>query len=358
MKKKSRPRRRPKSASTVPPSNARPDTPLPPGQSAVTRRAQLARLWKIHHILLEKRAKPPTRKDFAKACGTVERTISRDLDMMRYSLRLPIEWNDDIQGYRYTREDVRFAGTAVDPSEFFALAVAAQIMRAYTGTRLEEGVRGALHKLRLELRPDLSFDLDSLGEVISFRGTGFDLLEDFSLFQVVTTAALEREELCFQYERMNDAAPEERVVEPLHVACIENAWYLLAREVSTGHLRLYCLVRMRELRATGRRFVPPADFDAEALFANAIGAFGGEKPVRVVLRLRNPAARAVRERRWHASQDVSRRGEGETIAEFLVSDTPDLFQFVMRWGADAEVLEPASLRAKVLAHAQEIVARG
>ncbi len=357
MKKKSR-RRPPRKPSSLTPSNPAPAAPPPEGQSAVRRREQLARLWKIHHMLLEKRPKAPTRTDFARACGAVERTISRDLDTMRHTLRLPVAWDERAQGFRYTRDDVRFAATAVDPSEFFALAVAAQIVRAYRGTRLEEGVRGALHKLRLELRPDLAFDLDSLGKVISFRGTGFDLLEDFTLFQTVTAAALEREELRFQYERMEDTAPEERVVEPLHVTCIENAWYLQGRDVQADQTRLYCLVRMKDVRPTGRRFVPPLDFDADALFATALGAFGGEKPVRVVLRLRGPAARVVRERRWHSSQEVTRRGEGETVGEFHVSDTPDLLQFVLRWGADAEVLEPASLRQKVLAHAREIVARG
>ena len=349
--KKLRPRRPSKNA----PARAAKERPA---ASTSTHRDQLARLWIIHQILLQKRRKLPTREDFDRATQSVIRTMQRDLDTMRHTMLLPIAYDARQRGFYYTRDDVHFAATAVSPAEFLALGVAAQMLRAYRGTDLEEGVRGALQKLRLELRPELIFDLATLGEVISFRATGFDLLVDLGLFQTVTTAALEREELRFDYERMGDTEAGERVVEPLHVACIENAWYLYAREVSTGHGRIYCLVRMSGVRPTGRRFVRPAGFDPEAIFGGAMGAFIGEKPERVVLRLRGAVARVARERRWHASQEVTRRTEGDVIAKFYVSNTPDLLQFVLRWGADAEVLEPASLRQKVLAHAREIVARG
>ena len=61
---------------------------------------------------------------------------------------------------------------------------------------------------------------------------------------------------------------------------------------------------------------------------------------------------------WHHSQKVRVVGPRETDLELHVNDAPDLLYFVLRWGQDAEVLRPASLRRKVLAEAQAIAARG
>ena len=74
--------------------------------------------------------------------------------------------------------------------------------------------------------------------------------------------------------------------------------------------------------------------------------FEGGQAQRVKIRFTGVAARLVEERVWHASQKLSRDRRG-LLLEMNVGLSPDLRQWVLGWGAEAEVLEPADLRAAV-----------
>jgi proteasome accessory factor B len=66
----------------------------------------------------------------------------------------------------------------------------------------------------------------------------------------------------------------------------------------------------------------------------------------VRIRFTGVAARLVGERVWHASQKLVREGRA-LLLEMKVGLSPDLRQWILGWGAEAEVLEPADLRENV-----------
>ena len=333
---------------------AEPSASLP----AITGRDLLARLWIIHLMLLENRPKPPTYKDFADAVDISPRSVRRDVDTMRYTLCLPIQ-RCPRGGFRYTRRNVAFAAAAISSGEFLALHVAARMLGAHAeAAGLGDGVRGALRKVRLDLRTPRLLDFGHLEQALFVRVESSGEPANPDLVPFLLMAALTGEELRFSYQGLADRAPRERTVEPLYVACIRGTWYLRARDVRSGQRRTFHLGRMSDVQPTTRRFVPLPRVEAEADFEHALGAFADRPPVRVVLRLHGVAARSAREHRWHSSQRLRVLAPQEVEVELNVSDTPDLLQDVLCWGQDAEVLEPASLRQEVLAHAKAIAARG
>ena len=333
------------------------EPPAPP--PVMKGRSLLWRLLSIHRILSAPPRQAPTAEDLAREVGTSSRNVKRDIATMRHTMLLPIGSKGRRGGYFYTRPDVDFPGAAeASPRELLALAMAAHMARAYAGAHLGEGVRGALQKMRLEMRGVHGLDLDALADVLSFRDTGLDLLTDLDLVERLTRDALERTELRFSYQGMEDARPRGRTAEPLRVFRSEGAWYLLGWDVKADAVRHFHLGRMSRVQATGRRFARTARKLAAAGGEDALGAFGGGKLVRVVLRFRGRAARLVRERRWDPSQKVRALGPTETELTMFVPDSPLLVQFVLRWGRDARVVAPASLRHTVLDHARAMLAQG
>ncbi len=333
--------------------------PTPEPKPAVTRREPLARMRNIHYLLLANRSRLLSAEELSKDLEICPRTVKRDMATMQHALCLPIESKPGrCGGYRYTRGNVEFAAAPATSAELLALAIAAKLVRPCAGTRLEEGVRGVLQRLRLDVRPARPLDLDALGAALSFRGTGFDVLPDPDLLQTVTLASAEGRELRFAYQGLDDEAPRERTAEPHRVFRHENVWYVRSRDVAIGQIRHFCLGRMKQVRPTGRRFVPPPAEEVEAALRRSLGAYSDGKPVRAVIRFRGRPARIIRQCFWHHSQKVRVVGPRETDLELHVNDAPDLLYFVLRWGRDAEVLRPASLRRKVLAEAQAIAARG
>ena len=88
--------------------------------------------------------------------------------------------------------------------------------------------------------------------------------------------------------------------------------------------------------------------------------FEGGRAARVRLRFTGVAARLVGERVWHDSQQLSRDKKG-LVLQMKVGLSPDLRQWILGWGGEAEVLEPAELRrdlAKAAAAAARVYARG
>jgi proteasome accessory factor B len=113
--------------------------------------------------------------------------------------------------------------------------------------------------------------------------------------------------------------------------------------------------RIRGPELTSARFEIPADFDFEARAASAFGVVI-EPPERVRIRFAARRALYVREHDWHPTQRIARLPNGEIELTMEVGPGDELASWVLSFGADAEVLEPALLRAQVageLARAQQ-----
>jgi proteasome accessory factor B len=104
--------------------------------------------------------------------------------------------------------------------------------------------------------------------------------------------------------------------------------------------------RIRSPELTPQRFEIPADFDFEARAAAAFGVVI-EPPECVRIRFAPRRALYVREHDWHPSQKIERLADGGIELTMEVGPGDELASWVLSFGADAEVLEPAALRAQV-----------
>lgn len=78
---------------------------------------------------------------------------------------------------------------------------------------------------------------------------------------------------------------------------------------------------------------------------------------RVRIRFDPESVRMLRERTWHATQEIHRLPNGGADVTFRAADEWTIVQWVLSWGAHAWVVEPARLRSRVREVAREIVAR-
>jgi proteasome accessory factor B len=60
---------------------------------------------------------------------------------------------------------------------------------------------------------------------------------------------------------------------------------------------------------------------------------------------------------WHPSQVIQTQKDGSAILTLRVRNTFDFRQWVLGWGAEAEVLEPETLRNQIIEHTQELLER-
>ena len=84
---------------------------------------------------------------------------------------------------------------------------------------------------------------------------------------------------------------------------------------------------------------------------------GSGPPQRVRLRFAPTAARYVREKVWHPSQSLSKRKDGGVVLTMKVTTLLEVKRWVLSFGAECEVLEPAQLRREIKHDADEMASR-
>ena len=323
-------------------------------------RPPLARMLRIHEEL--QTGDPTNCQRLAAQLEVSPRTVQRDIDFMRDQLGLPIEYEPTTRVFRYTREVVQFPTMKISEGELVALSVARQALTQYRGTPFEKPLRDAFEKLTTGLRDQIQFAWGSnLSESISFRAVGQGV-GDLSIFEVASEAVLRREELAFAYRKLGSDREEERCVQPLHLACVDNQWYLFGFDLDrAGSVRTFALTRMQQVRNTGRTFVRPKHFSLDEHLADSFGVFSSPEPIRVRLRFDEFAGRLIRERTWHASQRIEARPDGRLDLTMHVGVSPEVERWILGWGDHVEVLEPVSLGqniAQIAARVCETYRRG
>ena len=316
----------------------------------------MVRMLQIHeHLQTGRRTNCRT---LASALEVSPRTIQRDIDFMRDQLGLPVDYDVAAHGFYYTREVVQFPTMKISEGELVALAVARKALTQYRGTPYEKPLRDAFEKLTAGLRDQIQFawngDLDAS---ISFRASGHGV-GDLGAFETVSQVVLRSEELEFAYHKLGGQEAEVRRVQPLHLACIDNQWYLFGSDLGRdGSTRTFALTRMSRLQPTGHRFERPEHFSLDEHLADSFGVFSSPAAQRVRLRFDPFSARLIRERNWHASQQIEAEADGSLMLSMQIGVSPEVERWVLGWGAHVEVLEPASLRATIAGTATAVAAR-
>lgn len=169
---------------------------------------------------------------------------------------------------------------------------------------------------------------------------------------VLETCVAEKRLASIHYQKPNDAAASARVVGPLGLVCVRGVWYLFATSGADASVRQFRLDRVRGAEALDERFIPPADFDLQALLRDG-RPFASEARERVVIRYSGKAARVVAE-----DEGGVLDADGRIVQEYPLGDPDWAVRQVLRWGADAELLEPRELRGALVARLVGLTAEG
>ena len=281
------------------------------------------------------------------------KTIQRDIDFMRDRLGLPIEYDPLRFGFYYTEEVASFPSIEVSEGEVAALFVAQKALAQYKGTPFERPLRSAFRKIADSLKERVSFSWSDLEEAISFHSAGASVA-DLELFETVSQAVLRSVELEFEYRKLQSKGYEPRRVRPLHIASLENQWYVFAEDLERKDLRTFALPRMRNVRLTEAKFRRPANFSISKVLSGSFGVFEGGKKHRIRLRFDAFAARLVSERTWHESQRFRPAKDGSATLEMELGSLEEIQRWVLSWGSHVCVLGPAELIGRVRTEAEAV----
>ncbi len=303
----------------------------------------MERMWRIHQEV--SRGGHPNCRTLAEALEVAPKTVMRDLEFMRDRLGLPLGYDAVKHGYFYTAPVREFPMMKISQGEVAALLLAEKSLGQFRGTPFERPLAAAFRKLSQSLEGEMEVAWHELEQALSVRHGGVGLA-DVQIFDALAKAVMDRAEISFSYHKLAGAEPEARTVRPYHLGFIENQWYLFGDDAARGAVRTFALPRITGVSRTGGSFRRPKDFSLARMLEGSFAVFEGGRTSKVVIRFTGVASRLVAERIWNDSQKITHDKPG-LLLELRVGLSPDLVQWIMGWGAEAEVLEPAELRATV-----------
>jgi proteasome accessory factor B len=136
-------------------------------------------------------------------------------------------------------------------------------------------------------------------------------------------------------------------VQPYHVASVDGQWYLFANDLDREDIRTFVLSRINRISQPGKRFDRPADFSLRDRLLRSFGVFSGEGDYVVKIEFDAFAARLVRERTWHASQQLRELSNERLLMTLQLDSLEEIERWIFSWGSHARVKEPVALRERI-----------
>ena len=312
-------------------------------------------MLRIHQALQSGRF--PNASTLAREIEVATKTIHRDIEFMRDRLGLPIEFNPSQNGYAYTEEVNAFPNLQITEGELFALIVAEKALQQYRGTSFEKPLLSAIKKMQQALPDTISLNLADIQQTISFRTRAEPNL-NLEIFDALAKAAARRQQIELVYRKPGQAQPEQRLVDPYHLANINGEWYLFAYDHARQDIRTFVPARMQYVKLTGRTFARPQKFSLEKRLRGSFGIVSGEGEYEVLIRFNARVADYIREKKWHESQQLHELKGGGVELKLKLSSLREIERWILSWGGDATVLKPRELAEAVRQSAAAILKSG
>jgi predicted DNA-binding transcriptional regulator YafY len=306
------------------------------------------RILTLHRILKTSRY-PVSLQHLKDELSCSRATLYRDIAFLRDALGAPNESGEGEEAaIRYAADEAeRFEmpGLWLTSEELAALLALNELLG-----RSDPGVlAGALAPFRARIERLLSDHASGRAlpiERIRVIASGARKL-DQAAFRTVASALLNRQRLKFRYRARSTDSLTERTVSPQRLAHYRDNWYLDAWDHARDALRSFALDRIRDPEMLEESALDRDATELDAHLASSYGIFSGSPKAWATIRFSSHAARWVADERWHSQQQGTWLPDGRFELRVPYSNSRELLMDVLKYGPDAEIVAPVSLREEM-----------
>lgn len=219
--------------------------------------------------------------------------------------------------------------------------------RAFRGTDIESNIEAAFVKLDAFVPEGLARKLDKIRTLFT---PAAKFAKDYSGKQEVIdtlTDAIFRQQTCVaDYHSFHDDSVRHFRLEPLCFFERDGGLYVFIRATRFGRIRVLAVERIGRLTMEETTFEPPEGFDPASYLEGAFSLIFDD-PMIFRIRFSADVARYIRERNWGRGQKITENPDGSLLLELHTSGWVDVKRWILSFGPDAEVIEPAMMREEV-----------
>jgi predicted DNA-binding transcriptional regulator YafY len=309
---------------------------------------QLARQWTIIQSLLTSRTGRGV-SELAETLGCHRRTLYRDLEALQ-SAGFPLYSDQDEDGRArwFLIESARQSiPIPFSITELMALYFSRDWLRVLENTVFHESLESLFKKVKATLPPDTDRYLETFQRTVKVGSQPHKHYGAFrETLEVVNRAIVGCRRLRIDYFTMSRKRRSRRDVAPYRLWFFDGTFYLIAYCYRRRDVRVFAVDRIRSIEMREDIFQRPDESVLDRFMDTSFGVFQGAK-TRVQIRFAPKVAGYIREKTWHATQELTVLKDGALLFEAEVAGTEEIMHWILQWGAHAEVLSPVALRRSI-----------
>jgi predicted DNA-binding transcriptional regulator YafY len=313
------------------------------------KRDRTARLLRIEHLLYQNHEGLSVQK-IADLCGVTKRTIYRDLAALESKLDVKLWEEGSTRGIveGYFLPPIHFT-----PPEALNIFLASRLMLNYAH-RYDPNVASVFTKLNSIVPPPLAHQIQKTMEWMQKQP------KDERYLRILATLAqawVSQRQAKISYKALYEKKAVARTIEPYFIepAAPGHASYVIAYCHHTRSLRTFKIERIDSVELAPKPYVIPPDFDANAYLGSSWGIVVEGEVEAIKLRFDPELARIMEETVWHPSQVLEPQRDGSVTMTLKVTNTVELYSWILGWGEKVEVLEPEELRQQMIETARAML---
>jgi predicted DNA-binding transcriptional regulator YafY len=315
---------------------------------------QTSRQWQLIRLISGQRGR--TLAQLKAELGVSKRTIQRDMDALeRGGFPITSEERNGTVFWRFMEGFRVETPLSLELTEMMALYFSRGLLKPLEGSEVYEALETAISKIGSAIPAQGHNFLREINEGIAVSNFGW---KDYSRSRDVIAALTKAIYHHFTVDMKHAAAGKktaiDRKVDPYKLWYANGGLYLVGWDYARDEFLVFAVERIRSVQQTNKRFPVRPDFDFDKLRESAFQMIWGE-PKHVRLRFSRSQAPYAAERTWHPSQKISTEHDGSLTMELTVADLWEVKRWLIGWGADVEVLEPAELRDAVCKEATGVL---
>lgn len=158
-----------------------------------------------------------------------------------------------------------------------------------------------------------------------------------------------------RYRKVYEQEEVLRTIEPYRLIPTPRDWRLIAK--SDGVMKQFLVENLVSVKPLKQKFIPDKDFDVRRSFDHSFMLWQGNDRIAVEIAFSNNVAPMIADTIWTDDQLISHCGDGSIVFRATVNSIEEIADWILSWGGDAKVLQPAELQAYVLHKARMIIDR-
>ena len=298
-----------------------------------------------------------TIREIGKCLEISRRSVYRHLAMIQelsfpvYEEKLLLEkekrWKLD-ESYVKKLPNMNIPNADLTLSEIISLYLIKNKADIFKNSGVEKYIESAYKKLSLFLPENLFKQLDKIRTLfISSSKFAKDYKGKEKIIEQLTDAMLKQKTCYVEYHSFGDDKIKNFAVDPLHFFENNCGLYLMVNTTRFKEIRTLAVERINNITITGSLFEYPKDFNPDKLLETAFDIVYDD-PIEVKIRFSAGQARYIKERKWSVTQKIEDQPDGSLILSMTTSGWWDVKKWVLSYGAEAEVIEPESLRKEII----------